>query len=418
MKKNSKIKVFILIIISVVFLTGCGWNDVRTAVGDEKINQGTSCIYNYTSEKYNGIEKITFSIDSTGLYISFNDLNKSFITGPNEKNFISKFNFNNKIYILNESFGDSYFSQYKKKNNCPSTIYIDGKDNTFKMSSKHSANDPIKDYAYTTGPTNVGGTKCFNSKATVCDNNCTNKDSLLGNVCFEWGYENNNEKYFWISEDNYFSSKYAMEQIVTGSYQAITDNGMVYYEIQKGSINDIWLGNNQVASKDKIDFSREPNTELTQIYIYSTDNPVHSGTKSDGDKTTVDGEKIGGGRGTSTIEYNVNLNYNNFCGNEGVSEAIRIVGSIIFLVKIVVPLIIIVLGIVDFVKAITSDDEKAVSKAAQSLIRRIISGIVIYFIPTIIWGILNVVDITDGMHDLDNSEFGACTKCVLKRECE
>ena len=83
-----------------------------------------------------------------------------------------------------------------------------------------------------------------------------------------------------------------------------------------------------------------------------------------------------------------------------------------------VPLLIIVFGMIDYFNAVTSSDENALSKATESLIKRLVSGIVIFFIPTLLWGILNLLDITDGIHDLDNTEFGACTRCLLKNECK
>ena len=63
----------------------------------------------------------------------------------------------------------------------------------------------------------------------------------------------------------------------------------------------------------------------------------------------------------------------------------QVVGYISFILKIVIPLIIIILGIVNLAKAVTSNDDKAVSKAAGTLIKKIVIGVVIFFIPTIVW---------------------------------
>ncbi len=72
---------------------------------------------------------------------------------------------------------------------------------------------------------------------------------------------------------------------------------------------------------------------------------------------------------------------------------------------------------IDYFKAVTSSDEEALGKATESLIRRIISGVIVFLLPTIIWSILNLLDLTDGIHDLDDSSFGVCTRCLLKNEC-
>lgn len=120
----------------------------------------------------------------------------------------------------------------------------------------------------------------------------------------------------------------------------------------------------------------------------------------------------------SSKEIKTNLNYGSICGNEGVQTAFKVLGTVIFIVKILAPLLIIVFGMIDYFNAVTSSDENALSKATESLIKRLVSGIVIFFIPTLLWGILNLLDITDGIHDLNNTEFGACTRCLLKNECK
>ena len=59
-------------------------------------------------------------------------------------------------------------------------------------------------------------------------------------------------------------------------------------------------------------------------------------------------------------------------------------GYILFAIKIVVPLIIIILGIIDFFKAITSAKDDAINSAAKNLIFRLVIGLVIFFVPLIV----------------------------------
>lgn len=106
-----------------------------------------------------------------------------------------------------------------------------------------------------------------------------------------------------------------------------------------------------------------------------------------------------------------NINYNNLCANDGIGSAARIIGYIIIIAKWLVPLIIIVLGMVDFGKAVIASDEKAINKSASSLIRRIIAGLAVFFAPTIILAFLNLIQITGGIEE--TSRFNACTKCIL-----
>ena len=62
----------------------------------------------------------------------------------------------------------------------------------------------------------------------------------------------------------------------------------------------------------------------------------------------------------------------------------QIVGYAIMIIKIIVPLVLIILGMIDFFKAIMDSDAKAISKTAASLLKKFIIAIVIFFIPTII----------------------------------
>lgn len=98
-----------------------------------------------------------------------------------------------------------------------------------------------------------------------------------------------------------------------------------------------------------------------------------------------------------------------FCEDEGVLKAFKIAGTFLKILKIVVPILIIILGSVDFGKAVISDDQKAISKSAQSLGKRLIAGIIIFFIPTIINVVFNVID---GFDDV-KSDFTKCTNCLL-----
>lgn len=413
---RREIKIIVLIVLPLLLLTGCGitWDDIEKTVGKDNLNNGVSCTYYYATEKYNGVEKISFYVDNSGLYLEFNGTNRTRMANSVSKT--NSYTYNNKSYTLSDGFGEAYFKSYKSNGGCPRTIYINGSNNAFGMSPVHSSGDPIKDYAYTVEATKTGSSTCHNRDVSMCENKCYKKDSMIGSSCFEWGYDKSGNKYFWISNDGTFSSIVAMKVGVTGSMVAETNMGWIKYEIAKQSINDIWLGNS-VISKEDLDINREQNTEFTQIYIFKQGKTIGTGTKSDGEEQTIEGGKISGNKVTTQISTN-DINYDNFCGNEGVAKVMKILGSVVQILKFVGPILIIVFGIIDYAKAVVSSDENALSKATQSLLRRIISGVVVFFIPTILWGILNLIDITDGMHDLDNTEFGTCTKCLLKNECK
>ena len=102
------------------------------------------------------------------------------------------------------------------------------------------------------------------------------------------------------------------------------------------------------------------------------------------------------------------IDYNNVCNNSSVGSAMVILGYVIEISKWIVPLIIIVLGMIDFGKAMISNDDSSINKASVTLIRRLIAGVVIFFIPTIISVFTkNILDT-----NIEN-EFLTCTSCVF-----
>ncbi len=109
----------------------------------------------------------------------------------------------------------------------------------------------------------------------------------------------------------------------------------------------------------------------------------------------------------------IDIDYSSVCANEGPRQVAKICGIIVQICKWVVPLIIIILGMFDFAKAVISNDEKAISAATTSLIKRIISGIVVFLIPAIVMGCLKVIKISKGIEDKTNNDFGACTTCIF-----
>ena len=97
----------------------------------------------------------------------------------------------------------------------------------------------------------------------------------------------------------------------------------------------------------------------------------------------------------------------NFC--EKTAAIWQVAGYGILALKIVIPIIIIVLGIVDFVKAVMASDDKAINKASMTLIQRFVMGVCIFWVPTIVNILIGLVD------DLgDNSaSIDVCSTCLL-----
>ena len=88
----------------------------------------------------------------------------------------------------------------------------------------------------------------------------------------------------------------------------------------------------------------------------------------------------------------------------------QVVGYVFLIAKIVIPIILIILGIVDIGKAVISSDDKAISKAAKSLLMRTIAAVCIFFIPTII-GV--IFDFVAGFNEDMQNDAQNCIDCLV-----
>lgn len=118
----------------------------------------------------------------------------------------------------------------------------------------------------------------------------------------------------------------------------------------------------------------------------------------------------GGGTniGNNEEEY---YDVSNFC-KKNVLGVFTTIGWVFFIIKIVVPIILIVFGCIDFAKAVLSSKDDDIKKSVKSLIMRIIAGIVIFIVPAVINMIVNLI--SDRNDNVYNGTFADCTSCMLK----
>ena len=91
------------------------------------------------------------------------------------------------------------------------------------------------------------------------------------------------------------------------------------------------------------------------------------------------------------------------------AELLRFVGYLLLIFKIVIPMIIIVYGMIDFGKAVVAEKDDDIKKSAKSLGRRAIAGIIIFFIPTIVVWVFGQI----GTYGSDKLKFQTCEDCLL-----
>ena len=119
---------------------------------------------------------------------------------------------------------------------------------------------------------------------------------------------------------------------------------------------------------------------------------------------------------TSIIGYTVQLAEteeehigDNVCQEPNVINALRVIGYFIFIGKIVIPFIIIGFGIFDLAKAVTGGDSDKVTKGVKTIGVRVLIGILVFALPSIINVILNI---STNLND-EETGYSMCQTCLL-----
>lgn len=113
------------------------------------------------------------------------------------------------------------------------------------------------------------------------------------------------------------------------------------------------------------------------------------------------------------------IDYEHFCDDVNVKNAVRIIGYILRVLTFIGPLIMIILAIIDFAKVVPSSDEKALNKAAMALARRFIASVLVFLAQPVLFALLSFLGVTGGIESENNKAFGNCTVCLLKPgECK
>ena len=102
-------------------------------------------------------------------------------------------------------------------------------------------------------------------------------------------------------------------------------------------------------------------------------------------------------------------NRKDVCGLSLPSNVPTFTSGIFNVLKIIVPIILIIMGIIDFTKAVMANDEKKMKESTSSFIRRLIAAIFIFFIVAIVQFVFRQITSESG--------FTGCMNCVLNNTC-
>ena len=100
----------------------------------------------------------------------------------------------------------------------------------------------------------------------------------------------------------------------------------------------------------------------------------------------------------------------NICSDTNALKALRFVGYMVTIARFFVPLLIIGFGTLDLYKSVMAGSTDSLSKQAKSLGIRIVIGIFIVFVPTLLSAILSSIDSFGNIE----GEYHNCEVCVLE----
>lgn len=352
-----------------------------------------------------GINKFVFTFSADGLYLQTNDFSNRVIFNEGRANKDGVY-LSNGSY-LNFAFSEEYLNLYKKNNySCPIQI-------TFAEYSGMPYVVPggvdmtnTNAVIYKTPSTNVGGKTCHYSNATSCINRkyttYSGQDYYL-----EFGYYGDDNIYFGVSNSiNWDQMQLKTSNIDNAEFYLLSNTG-ISFSIERLAAKEIWLGNQKFISPER---------------LVIKNSSVSGGIYISGSELTNSGDDLYGKGTTGNVPENVDSNISNkdmpdleienvvFCSG-GVLTAFKIVGYIVYVLKMIIPLVLIIMGSIDFAKAVISTNEKPNTDVIKAFTTRIVIGVIIFLIPTVLSFLINLVD---GATDLfEDSEFTSCTTCLL-----
>lgn len=104
-----------------------------------------------------------------------------------------------------------------------------------------------------------------------------------------------------------------------------------------------------------------------------------------------------------------------FCANT--ANIWQIVGYVLLVLKIVIPILIILYGMIDLGRAVVAAKDDEIKKSTKQLAFRAVAGIAIFFVPTIIGLLVNMLSIFADARD----DFQVCRACITSpnnSECD
>lgn len=103
------------------------------------------------------------------------------------------------------------------------------------------------------------------------------------------------------------------------------------------------------------------------------------------------------------------------CNDKNILTSLRFFGYLLMIAKVAIPLIIIVMATFDLFKSVVDKDEKSLGKQVKIILMRIVAGIFVFFLPSLVYALF---DLSAELKIVDDAKYQGCVTCLLKpTEC-
>ena len=110
----------------------------------------------------------------------------------------------------------------------------------------------------------------------------------------------------------------------------------------------------------------------------------------------------------STLDYCTGI-----IGTGGIPEGIgNVVHLIVVAIQVVVPILLIIWGMLDFAKAIIGQDEEKIKAGQKTFIKRLIAAVVVFLVVTIVQLVINLAASIGGEGNDANSAWSCARELI------
>jgi len=85
--------------------------------------------------------------------------------------------------------------------------------------------------------------------------------------------------------------------------------------------------------------------------------------------------------------------------------------------KIIIPIVLVIFGMLDLMKAVMSNDEKEMKGAQTKLLRRVIYAVAVFLVISIVQILFSALGNTKGS-GVDSSSINGCIDCFINGSCK